>query len=162
MSGAARSSKPRGSQRLRSVMRVAPSAASSQVYVVSTGKGPCAVRITSPFGGGEILDLIGVGERAAQEHRHERDSRADDERTRRLPFDGLDVLVPARGVVGIGRVRRDLGARPLYLDLGLDLSCQSGAPWLQVSHVTPAAGVVSNQGDDERSPLTTTKGASCL
>ena len=39
--------KPRGSPRLRSIIRVAPSPASDHSYVVSIGNGPWAVLITS-------------------------------------------------------------------------------------------------------------------
>ena len=39
--------KPVGSPRFRSVIRVLSSVVADQVYVVSMGNGPCAVRITS-------------------------------------------------------------------------------------------------------------------
>jgi hypothetical protein len=45
--GAAIFEKPDGRPRLRKVILVPPLAASDQVYVVSIGNGPSAVRITS-------------------------------------------------------------------------------------------------------------------
>ena len=47
MKGATILEKPVGSPRFRSVIRVLSSVVADQVYVVSMGNGPCALRITS-------------------------------------------------------------------------------------------------------------------
>lgn len=51
MNGATKAEKPLGVPRLRNVIRVPPSAVVSQVYVVSIGNGPWAVRITNRSSG---------------------------------------------------------------------------------------------------------------
>ena len=51
MNGAATRLNPSGAPRFRNVMRVASLPSGTQVYVVSIGKGPCAVRMTSPSEG---------------------------------------------------------------------------------------------------------------
>ena len=47
--------------------------------------------------------------------------RADGQGPRRLPLDGLDVRVPRGGVVGVGGVGGDLGARSRDLELADDV-----------------------------------------
>ena len=49
MNGARSFENPAGSPRLRNVMRVELSPAADQVYVVSIGNGPSAVRIDEPL-----------------------------------------------------------------------------------------------------------------
>ena len=74
----------------------------------------------------DLADLVGVCEGAAQKARSETNLRADDEERIRLPVDRLDVLVPDGGVVGIRRVRGDLIAGPVDLDMGLDVDAHRG------------------------------------
>src|SRR5204862_5447663 len=69
----------------------------------------------------EVDELVSVREPTAEEMRNEGDLGADRDRRRRLPFDGLDVHVPARSIVWVRDVGRDVGKRPVDHGFGYDV-----------------------------------------
>jgi hypothetical protein len=73
MNGATNLEKPVGVPRLRNVIRVLPSAVVAQVYIVSIGNGPCAVRMTDSLARNQFDDLVGVGHPSPEELRDECD-----------------------------------------------------------------------------------------
>src|SRR5205085_11759725 len=90
--------------------------------------GPVGVSAASPGGAGAARRAGGGGERL-----------------RRLPLDGLDVLVPGGRVVRGRGVRADLAPRPRDLDFRLDVDGHQGGvqpvAWLYTSKLVSAGGV---------------------
>src|SRR5712692_5566712 len=96
-------------------------------------EGPLGCPHHEPLTGDHLCHFIGIGKAAAEELGDEGDPGANRERLRGFPFDRLDLLVPGRRVVGVGRVLSDLAAGPLDFDLGLDVDRHSAILGLRLA-----------------------------
>ena len=145
MNGAESFEKPVGAPRLRSVIRVAALGRVVPRVRRLHGERPLGGAHHEALAGDDLADLVGVGQAPAEEARDEREPRPDRERPRRLPFDRLDVAIPARRVVGIRRVGGDLGARAADHDLGHDVDGHVSAPSYPSSACAPHRYLVRHE-----------------
>ncbi len=77
--------------------------------------------LDEPLAEDEFVHLVRVAKRPTEESSDEGDLRANGHRFRRLPLNGLDVSVPARGVVRVGGVRSDNSSGSVDLNLRCDI-----------------------------------------